>query len=43
MVEPDKQISILIIDDEDSERTSLKKVLSPKYDVSEAPDPQPSR
>ena len=38
MVEPDKQISILIIDDEQSERTSLIKVLSPKYDVSEAPD-----
>ena len=38
MVEPDRQISILIIDDEQSERTSLKRVLSPKYDVSEAPD-----
>jgi len=38
MIESDKHISILIIDDEESERTSLKKILSPKYDVSEAPD-----
>ena len=38
MAESEKQISILIIEDEESERISLKKILSQKYDVSEAPD-----
>ncbi|TFB12278.1 response regulator, partial [Candidatus Marinimicrobia bacterium MT.SAG.4] len=38
MVEPDRQISILIIDDEQSERASLIKALSKKYEFSEAPD-----
>jgi len=38
MTESEKQISILIIDDEESERKSLTKVLAQNYDVSEAPD-----
>ena len=37
MTESEKQISILIIEDEDSERTSLTKVLSQNYDVTGAP------
>ena len=38
MVKSEKHISILIIEDEESERRSLKNILSQKYDVSEAPD-----
>ncbi len=37
MTESEKQISILIIEDEESERKSLTKVLAQNYDVSEAP------